>query len=132
MSNKGGFDYKELKGEDLRTLTDLYNKTTAGETKKGYFAGDAGDWNDISISAGDTTDGVKCLKYKKKTIYFLSDTAGTLTVETQEPDGDWDTYDTISVDADALEPVSPTGVMEYVRLSFDTAATVTAFYEFIA
>jgi len=94
-----------------------------------YFVDpDGTDWNGKSIGAGDSTEAIDVFMYGRKTIYFLSDTAGTLSVEVQEPDGTWRTYDTVSVSANDLlpYPVAEGSVQRRLRLSFDTAATVTA------
>jgi len=102
----------------------------ATTTREKYFtdAGDGTDWNAKSITAGDSTNAVDVSLYSKRTVYFLSDTAGTLSVEVQEPDGTWQTYDTVSVSASALKSYNlpESNVQRNVRLSFDTAATVTA------
>jgi len=97
---------------------------------KVYFEGtDGTTWKNASISAGDETKLVTIKRYTKKTIYFLSDTAGTLTIQVVGPDGTRRTYDTVSIDADTLEAYIISGVVEKVALKFDTAATVTAWYE---
>ena len=97
--------------------------------KKYFEDGDVGKWNNVSISGGDETNLVTMGGYAKKTVYFLSDTAGTLTIQVVEPDGTRRTYDTVSIDADTLEAYIISGVVEKVALKFDTAATVTAWYE---
>jgi len=95
-----------------------------------YFEdGGVGKWNGASIDAGDETDPVTMGRYARKTVYFLSDTAGTLTIQVVEPDGTRRTYDTVSVDADTLEVYTISAVGERVALKFDTGATVTAWYE---
>jgi len=97
---------------------------------KAHFVGtDGTTWNGASISAGDQTNLVTVKEYAKKTVYFISDTAGTLTIQVVDPDGTRRTYDTVSIDADTLEAYIISGVVEKVALKFDTAATVTAWYE---
>lgn len=97
---------------------------------KAHFVGtDGTTWNDASISAGDETDPVMMEKYARKTVYFLSDTAGTLTIQIVDPDGERKTYGTTSVDADTLETYTISGVAGKVALKFDSNATVTAWYE---
>jgi hypothetical protein len=97
--------------------------------RQAYFKGTDGTvWNNASISAGDTTYGVICAGYGKKSIYFLSSVAGVLTVQVREPGGDWRNYDSIKVNANELTPYIITGDFEAFRLTFDTAATVTAWY----
>jgi len=90
-------------------------------------AGTERAWHNLSISAGDATLPKNVFGYNNVTIVFKSDTAGTLTIDMLSPTGDWMEYDTVSIDADTPEPY-PLGASLYkVRLSFDTAASVTAF-----
>jgi len=101
-----------------------------GGVESGYFKnGDVGRWNDVSIDAGDTTYGIPTLGYGDISIKFLSDTAGTLTVQILAPDWSWKDYDTVSASADELETYNITGRTRGVRLKFDTAATVSAWYD---
>jgi len=68
--------------------------------------------------------------YDTITIKFLSDTAGNLDVETQEPDGDWQTLlSNQSISANTLKEITLSGLQRGIRLTFDTAATVSAWYE---
>lgn len=97
-----------------------------GETVEDYFRDSSGVWNAKSISADANTDGIPILA--PLTIFFLSDTAGTLSVQVQEPDGNWHTADTVSIAANTLEVYTPTWKARGIRLSFDTAAIVTAWY----
>jgi len=84
-------------------------------------------WDGESISAGDATLPLVTAGWEDKSIYFYSDTAGTLTLEADVTgDGTWRNYLTRSVDANTLETIEPTGNSALMRLSFDTAATVTA------
>jgi len=97
--------------------------------EEAHFEGTDGTvWNNASIDAGDDTKLVRIKKYTKKTVYFLSDTAGTLTIQVADPDGTRRTYDTVSIDADTLETYIISGVMRMIALKFDSAATVTAWY----
>jgi len=100
-------------------------------SKEGYFIEQDGTvWNSASIDAGDTTYGIPTFGYDSITIKFLSDTDGLLDVETQEPDLDWQTLlDDQSISADTLKEINLGGLQRGIRLSFDTAATVTAFYQ---
>jgi len=116
-----------IRGWNQQGQGELAGATT---TREKYFtdAGDGTDWNAKSISGGDSTNAVDVSLYSKRTVYFYSDTAGTLSVEVQEPDGTWREYDPVSVDADTLKSYNlpESNVQRKVRLSFDTAATVTA------
>jgi len=130
---------------DTHTCMYLYNKSNVAglpvyiswmrlthyeqRWRRDYFGAGGTDWNGTSISAGDQTDPVSMIGYAGKTIYFLSDTAGTLTVQVIDPDGTRRTYGTTSVDANSLEEYTISGVTRRVALKFDTAATVTAWYE---
>ena len=83
-------------------------------------------WDGASISAGDTSDPLIVAGWSRKTVHFVSDTAGTLTVEVDPVNsGDWHTYDTVSVSADEMEFYEMPADVARIRLSFDTAATVT-------
>jgi len=99
--------------------------------KKFFTETDGTVWNDASISGGDETKLELIRGYEKKTVYFLSDTAGTLTIQIVDPDGARKTYDTVSISANTLEPypISPGVAVEKVALKFDTAATVSAWLE---
>jgi len=83
-------------------------------------------WKDKSIDAGDSAAfPLNCLEYEDVTVYFESDTSGTLTIKV-DPLGndDWRTLDTIS--STTSEEYKPTYDFAFLKLSFDTAATVTA------
>jgi len=101
------------------------------EPREGYFKNDArGRWNGVSIDAGESTYGIPTKGYDSITIKFLSDTVGLLDVETQEPDLDWRTLlDDQSISANTLKEINLGGLQRGVRLTFDTAATVSAWYE---
>ncbi len=103
--------------------------------KNEYFDDDASpypDWNSRSISANDETKEVDVKGYSRKTSYFLSDTDGTLTISVAEPDGGWQTYDSVTITADELKVYPMTGDVEKVKLKFSAGATVTAWYSLIA
>jgi len=98
------------------------------EAKQEYFKFGGDFANDLSIDAGDTSDPVELTYYGKKTIYFYSDTAGTLTIQVIAPDGTVYTYDTVSISADELESYPMSGGIRELQLKFDTAATISAWY----
>jgi len=85
-------------------------------------------WNNASISANDRTLGVPTLGWKIKTIHFISDTAGVLTIEIFDPAGNWRTYLTENVSANELLTRVITAKVSGIRLSFNQAATVSAWY----
>jgi len=97
----------------------------------GYFVETDGTvWNGASIGAGDSTRGIPTFGYDSITIKFLSDSAGLLDVETQEPDYDWQTLlDDQDISANTLKEINLGGLQRGVRLTFDSAATVSAWYE---
>jgi len=109
----------------LRQIRDALRKPP----RKELFidAGTEKAWDHLSISAGDKTLPKDVHGYNNVTIVFKSDTAGTLTVEMLSPTGDWMEYNTTDVSADTPKPITPTASLYKVRLSFDTAASVTAF-----
>jgi len=57
-------------------------------------------WDGESISANDTTKPVPTSGYDEREVYFISDTAGTLTIEADLDGEGLQTFDTISVSAD--------------------------------
>jgi len=82
-------------------------------------------WDSASISAGEATPAILTKGYKEKTFSFTSDTAGTLTVQVDiTGEGDWQDY--YSAADTTLEFVTVDEHFPRVRLTFDTAATVTA------
>jgi len=87
-------------------------------------------WDSESISAGDRTDPVSCWGYDSKTIKFLSDTAGTLTIYGDVYGNSLEEYDSVSISADTPEFYEPTADLCRMQLAFDTAATVTAEVDF--
>jgi len=100
--------------------------------RSGYFFGrDNLPWQEKSISADEETKPEECLGYGKKTIYFLSDTDGTLTILVDPVgDGDFQTYDTVSVTANNPVTYVMTGGTKYVKLKFSASAKVSAKYVF--
>ena len=59
-----------------------------GESYTDYFIETDGTvWNNTSIDANDQTKGIPTGGFDI-TLYFLSDSNGTLTIDTQEKDGD--------------------------------------------
>jgi hypothetical protein len=86
-------------------------------------------WANTSISAGAVTDPIPMLGYGSALIYFISNTAGTLTISVDMlGDGDWRTYDTVSnvsANSPVWYPMSTTNFAR-LKLSFSAAATVTA------
>jgi len=96
--------------------------------RTGYFRGtDDRSWDERSISAGDESKPVDCGGLGDKTIMFLSDTAGTLTILVDPVgDGDFQEYGTASISADTPEAYNATGVFKLMKIKFSDAATVTA------
>jgi len=86
-------------------------------------------WNNASIDAGDTTYGVLTEYCESINIYVIADSAATISVDTQEPDGDWQTCTTRDISADTLESILLSGKMRGVRISCDTACTITAWHQ---
>jgi len=132
MSVNGDMDLKDRVERILGQLTD--GDTTIDPRKplykRGHFVGtDGTEWNGASIGAGDETDPVITDIYAGKTIYFLSDTAGTLTIQVIDPDKVRRTYDTVNISAGELEAYIMSATAKRIALKFDTAATVTAWYE---
>ena len=81
----------------------------------------------MAIGAGAITLGVNVAGYAHKTIYFISDTQGTLTIQVLEPDGaTWRDFDVLGVTVDTLRSYQLEEQVEQVRLSFSEAATVSA------
>lgn len=85
-------------------------------------------WDGITLTEATTSDAVSCAGYRDKILTFVSDTGGTLTIETDPfGDEDWDTYDTVTVTANTRENyIFPTGMQhDQVRIAFSVAAVVT-------
>jgi len=84
-------------------------------------------WRSNSIDAGDTSQPLICGGWESETLYFLSDTDGTLTIEVDPVGNDeWSDFDTVSISANSLETYPFSEDFGRLRVSFDTAATVTA------
>lgn len=99
--------------------------------KTNYFFGtDDLPWQDKTIAINAETKPEECLGYEK-TIYFVSDTNGTLTILADATgDGDLQVYDTVAVVANTDEVYPMTGGAKHVRLRFSVVAIVTAKYVF--
>jgi len=83
-------------------------------------------WSNVAIEADDESWPALVGGFDKKAIYFLSDTAGTLTIEIDVGDDTFRTFDTIAITANTMESYLTTYPLARIKLSFDTAATVTA------
>jgi len=84
-------------------------------------------WDNETIEADDTSLRVVCFGYTHKTIHFLSDTDGTLTIQVWiDESGTWRDFDTIAVTANTLTSYIMTGLVYAIRLSFSAAANVSA------
>ena len=80
-----------------------------------------------SIKADSYSDPISVYGYTRKTLMFLSDAAGDLTIEADVyGDGDWQEYDVVSVTANKPLWYTFTGDMVRVRLKFSANATATA------
>ncbi len=72
-----------------------------------------------SISSGSlTSHPIPVFGYDKKTIYFMSDQAGTLEIQVFTLSGNWRTYDSVSVSANTLIRYSITDATLLVRVVF--------------
>jgi len=95
-----------------------------------YFDDDTApfpDWNALAIAANDITLGVVVTGYEHKTIYFISDTQGTLTIQVLEPDGaTWRALDVLGISVNTLRSYQMEEQTTQVRITFDQAATVSA------
>jgi predicted GH43/DUF377 family glycosyl hydrolase len=88
-------------------------------------------WKGFTIGAGDRTAAIYVGEWRRKTLYFMSNVSGTLTIEVDPVgDGDFDAYDlpteTATVSANTLKDILIEEDAKYVRLSFNRVATVTA------
>lgn len=87
-------------------------------------------WDNVAIGAGATSNVVWCRGYARKSIYFLTNTDGNITIAVDPTgEGDWVTIvqdNAIGVCA-ATNPYSK--LIEYgftyLRVTFSAAATVT-------
>ncbi len=85
-------------------------------------------WNNVTLAGLTTSEAVNVLNSRYKGITFVSDTNGTLTIETDPAgDGGWDTYDTVTITVNVREDyIFPSGMQHAkVRLVFSVAAVVT-------
>lgn len=84
-------------------------------------------WNGLAIGINEYTYPIPCKGYGNKTVYFLSNTNGTLTIEVDPTgNGDWHTYTPETIVANIFDPISITGKACFIRLTFSVAATVSA------
>jgi len=112
-----------------RPLDDFAKKAWFPEEEPHLPPGRVTWWRDTSISAGDTTRPAVVFGYGVKTIYFVTDTLGTLTIEAiYDERKDWEEYDTLTdVGPGPLKPpYNMVGNSIAVRLKFSVAATVSA------
>jgi len=82
-------------------------------------------WDNEAIDAGDTTDPIPTWGYGNRTIKFLSDTGGTLTIKGDLFGENLEEFDTLSISANTPEFWQTTYNLARMSFSFDTAATVT-------
>jgi len=101
-----------------------------GVASSAYFQDDGGafpDWDALAIGAADITLGVDVTGYTNKTICFISDTEGTLTIEVLEPDAaTWRVFDVIGITVNTLRSYKMEEQATQVRIQFSAAATVSA------
>lgn len=97
----------------------------------GYFLGEDGlVWDGKTIAINDETRPEECLGFEK-TLYFLSNTIGTLTIYVDAVgDGDFQTYNTVAIVANVLAVYPMTGGARHVKVSFSAVAIVTAKFVF--
>jgi len=93
-----------------------------------YFRENGVAWNNVAIVGADVSDGISCFGYPHKALYFITDTGGDLNVDVREQDGGWQTLFTETIAANILRNFPLTQEAEMVRISFDTGATVTAWW----
>lgn len=92
------------------------------EPRRVYF------WDNERIVTNTPSDPVNISGFTQKILTFVSDTGGTLTIETDPyGDEDWDTYDTVTITAATREDyIFPDGMQHsQIRLSFSVTATMT-------
>ncbi|MCD6487812.1 MAG: hypothetical protein J7K21_01120 [Desulfurococcales archaeon] len=84
-----------------------------------YVAGTDNVLAGYSVSSGSvTTHPVPVFGHRDKTIYFMSDKDGQLSIEIYTSSGNWREYDSITVTANKLIPYKMTGDAVLVRLVF--------------
>ena len=84
-------------------------------------------WDSESISAGEYSKPVITSGWTRKTLMFLADADGILTIEVDIDGSDnYKVYDTVSITANTPKWYIFTSDFAKMRLKFDTAATVTA------
>jgi len=97
---------------------------------KSYFVGtDGTPWKDASIDAGEETKPVTMKGDRKKIVYFLSDTPGTLKIQVFDLDRKRKTFDAVNVRGGSLCSYVIPEPVEEVALRFNAKATVTAWYK---
>jgi predicted GH43/DUF377 family glycosyl hydrolase len=88
-----------------------------------YQAGTATPFAGSTISSGSlTSHPVPIGDYSKKTIYFLADQAGTLSIAVLTQTGNWRTYDSVGTSANTLKVYSIAGEAGVIRVTFTPSA----------
>lgn len=82
-------------------------------------------WSNVAIAADDESWPALVGGFDKKAVYFLSDTAGTLTIKADVGDDTFRTFDTRSISANEFTPYMTEYPVARLKLSFNEAATVT-------
>ncbi len=86
-------------------------------------------WNSVAVTTNETSQPFEGVYLKDtRTLFFLSDSGGTLTVQTKEPDGDWQDLKDISISANTLKKDVLDGDFIGLRVKFSTGATVTGWH----
>lgn len=110
----------------MRAWTYYINPSTLTREEKNPLQDTVKPWDSSSISAGDTTEPVSVWGNEQVTIMFVSDTAGTLTINGDAYGETLRQYDTVSINANSPEFYILSGNLSRIQLGFDSAATVTA------
>lgn len=87
-------------------------------------------WDAKAIAANAETDPAATLGWSKKTVYFKSNTAGTLTIYVDpRGDGTWEIYDTATIALNTFTPYTFPQEANFARLklAFNQIATVDAY-----
>jgi len=86
---------------------------------KEFYAEDGTKFAGKTLSSGSVTSkAISVLGCDKKTIYFIADQSGTLAIQVLSPTGNWRTYDTASISANALATYTMTGSARLIRITF--------------
>jgi len=89
--------------------------------------GYGGVWKDTSVEADQYSDPFLIYGFDRKTIHLWTDTAGDFTIEVDPTgNGDWKTYDTVTLGAGEYTTYIMTGDAVWVRFKFSAAAKVGA------